>query len=166
MCLTLRNAVAVLDHQDGRSPAAGYTRTRHHIGHLDPGDWWFPGPDSLPHTVTGVHSRDGRIVFTDQYGSNSHPGDVVVSTAVPDPRILTPQPQPRRGGRDEPATGTRAPAPPEGRAGRPMRTGRHQRHSACVPSGAVAPAVVNTCPHRGECSSPARGCRSVIVAPR
>jgi len=40
--------------------------------------------------VTGVHSRDGRIVLTDQYGSNSHPGDVVVSTAVPDPRILTP----------------------------------------------------------------------------
>jgi hypothetical protein len=90
MCLTLRNAVAVLDHQDGRSPAPGYTRTRHHIGRLDPGDCWFPGPDLLPHTVTGVHSRDGRIVLTDQYGSNSHPGDVVVSTAVPDPRILTP----------------------------------------------------------------------------
>ena len=68
-----------------------YTRTRHHIGRLDPGDCWFPGPDLLPHTVTGVHSRDGRIVLTDQYGSSySHPGDVVVSTAVPDPRILTP----------------------------------------------------------------------------
>ena len=91
MCLTLRNAVAVLDHQDGRSPAPGYTRTRHHIGRLDPGDWWFPGPDLLPHTVTGVHSRDGRIVLTDEYGSSySHPGDVVISTAVPDPRILTP----------------------------------------------------------------------------
>ena len=33
MCITLRNAVAVLDHQDGRPPARGYTRTRHHIGH-------------------------------------------------------------------------------------------------------------------------------------
>ena len=42
MCLTLRNAIAVLDHLDGRSPAPGYTRTRHHIGYLDPGDWWFP----------------------------------------------------------------------------------------------------------------------------
>ncbi len=91
MCLTLRNAVAVLDHQDGRSPAPGYTRTRHHIGHLDPGDWWFPGPDLLPHTVTGVHRRDGRILLTDQYGSSyPHTGDAVVPTAVPDRRIFTP----------------------------------------------------------------------------
>jgi hypothetical protein len=44
----------------------------------------------LPHTVTGVHRRDGRIVLTDQYGSSySHPGDAVISTAVPDPRILS-----------------------------------------------------------------------------
>jgi hypothetical protein len=90
MCLTVRNAVAVLDHQEGRSPAPGYTRTRHHIGHLGPGDWWFPGPDPLPHTVTGVHRRDGRIVLIDQYGgSYLHPGDAVISTAVPDPRILS-----------------------------------------------------------------------------
>jgi len=87
MCLTLRNAVAAFDHLDGRPPAAGYTRTRHHIGHLDPGDWWFPGPDPLPHIVTGVRRRDGRIVLTDQYGSNySHPCDAVIPTAVPDSR--------------------------------------------------------------------------------
>ena len=88
MCLTLRNAAAVLDHQDGRPPALGYTLTRHHIGHLGPGDWWFPGPDPLPHVVTGVQRRDGRIVVTDQYArSYSHPCDAVVATAVPDARV-------------------------------------------------------------------------------
>lgn len=51
MCLTLCHAVAVLDHQDGRAPASG-APARHHIGHLGPGDWWFPGSDPLPHTVT------------------------------------------------------------------------------------------------------------------
>ena len=94
MCLTLRNAVAVLDHCDGRSPTPGYTRTRHHIGHLGPGDWWFPGSDPLPHTVTGAHRRTGRIVLTDQYGfSYSHPADSVVPTAVPDPRTTHLRPQ-------------------------------------------------------------------------
>jgi hypothetical protein len=93
MCVTLRNAVAVLDHQDGRSPAPGYTRTRHHIGNLGPGDWWFPGPDARPHTVTEVHHVDDRIVLTDQYGRGySYPGDSVISTAVPDPRTLTSAP--------------------------------------------------------------------------
>ena len=88
MCLTLHNAVAVLDHQDGRSPTPGYTRTRHHIGHLSPGDRWFPGTDPLPHTVTGVQRRDGRIVLTDQFGSSfSLPRDAVIFTAVPDPRL-------------------------------------------------------------------------------
>jgi len=86
MCLTLRNAIAVLDHQDGRSPSAGYTRTRHHIGHLGPGDWWFPETNSLHHTVTAVHRREGRIILTDQFArSYSHPGDAVIPTAVPDP---------------------------------------------------------------------------------
>ncbi len=94
MCLTLRNAVAVLDHQDGRAPGRGYTRARHHIGHLSPGDWWFPGPDPLPHTVTGVHRRDGVVVLTDQYGSRySHPCDAVLPTAVPDrPISVVPRP--------------------------------------------------------------------------
>ena len=105
MCLTLSNAVDVLDMgqvevvqvHDGRSPAPGYTRTRHHIGHLDPGDWWFPRPDPLPRTVTAVQRRAGRILLTDQYGSSySHPSDAVVSTAVPDRRILTPTATTRR----------------------------------------------------------------------
>lgn len=96
MCLTLRNAAAVLDHQDGRSPALGYTRTRHHIGHLGPGDWWFPGPDPLPHVVTAVHRRNGQKVVTDQYGSSySHPCDAVIATAVPDARVLTRPTTPR-----------------------------------------------------------------------
>ena len=96
MCLTLGNAVTVLDHQDGRPPAPGYTRTRHHIGNLGPGDWWFPEPDPRPHTVTKVHHRDDRIVPTDQYGrSYSHPGDAVIATAVPDPRTLTRAPTTR-----------------------------------------------------------------------
>lgn len=87
MCLTLHNAVDVLDHRAERVPVRGYTRTRHHIGHLSPGDWWFPGPDQLPHTVTGVRRRDGQVMLTDQFGSTySHPGDAVIATAVPDPR--------------------------------------------------------------------------------
>jgi hypothetical protein len=79
----------VLDHHDGRSTVSGYTRTRHHISYLDPGDWWFPEADPRPHTVTGVHRRDGRIVLTDQFGiSYAHPGDAVIPTAVPDPRMI------------------------------------------------------------------------------
>jgi hypothetical protein len=90
VCLTLRNAVDVLDHQVGRVPVPGYTRTRHHIGHLSPGDWWFPGPDPSPHTVTGVQRRAGRVVLTDQYGGSfSHPDDAVLATGVPDSRTLT-----------------------------------------------------------------------------
>ena len=89
MCLTLRNAAAA-DHQDGRPPTPGYTHTRHHIGHLAPGDWWFPGPDPVPHTVTEVHRRDGQIVLIDQLGiAYSRPCDAVIPTAVPDPRIRT-----------------------------------------------------------------------------
>jgi len=93
MCLSLRNAVKVLDHQDGRPPAPGYTRTQHHIGNLGPGDWWFPGLEALPHTVTEVHHRTDRIVLTDQYGhSYAHPVDAVIPTAVPDPRTLIKRP--------------------------------------------------------------------------
>ena len=88
MCLTLCNAVDVLDDRTDPAPVPGYTRTRHHIGHLSPGDWWFPGPDPLPHIVTGVRRRDDRILLTDQYGrSYAHPGDAVIATAVPVPRI-------------------------------------------------------------------------------
>lgn len=94
MCLTLQNAVDVLDHEVGRSALPGYTRTRHHIGHLSPGDWWFPGPDPLPHTVTAVHRRAGQVVLVDQCGRTyTHTSDAVVTTAVPDPRYRTaPQP--------------------------------------------------------------------------
>jgi len=111
MCLTLQNAVAVLDHKEGRSPALGYTRTRHHIGHLGPGDCWFPGPDLLPHTVTEVHRHDGRVVLTDQYGgSYSHPCDCVISTAVPDRRIRT-EYQRTRSGRPSPSSVAAGPTP-------------------------------------------------------
>jgi hypothetical protein len=89
MCLTLRNAVAVLDHRVGWSPVPGYTRTEHHIGHLSPGDWWFPGAEPVPRIVTGLRRRGDRIVLTDQYGiTYYHPDDAVLSTAVPDPRVL------------------------------------------------------------------------------
>jgi len=90
MCITLRNAVVVLDHEDGRARHPGYTRTRHHIGNLGPGDWWLPGPDAVPHTVTDVHRRDHHVVLTDQFGFDyTYPGNAVISTAVPDPRIVT-----------------------------------------------------------------------------
>ena len=88
MCVTLRNAVEVLDHRAERTTVIGHTRTRHHIGNLSPGDWWFPGPDPLPHTVTAVRRRDGHIVLTDQFGIGyPYPTDVVIATAVPDPRL-------------------------------------------------------------------------------
>ena len=98
MCLTLLNALDVLDHRDGRPPRPGYTHTRHHIGHLTPGDWWFPAPDGQPHTVTEMDHRNGRIVLIDQYGTAYRylPG-TVINTAVPDPRVRTGTPQPPRG---------------------------------------------------------------------
>lgn len=90
MCLTVLNAAAVLDHQDGRPPGPGYTRTRHHIGHLSPGDLWRPDPDRTPHTVTSVNRRGGRIELTDQYGlAHSYLPGAVIGTAVPDPRTPT-----------------------------------------------------------------------------
>jgi hypothetical protein len=90
MCLSLRNASAVLDHQDGRAPGVGYTRTRHHIGHLSPGDWWFCGPEDRPRVVTGVHRRNGQVVLVDQFGATyPYPCDAIVETAVPDARVLT-----------------------------------------------------------------------------
>jgi hypothetical protein len=84
----------VLDHHDGRPPAPGYTRTRHHIGHLCPGDLWCPDPDGSPHTVTTVNRREGRIVLVDQFGVAYHylPGSVI-GTAVPDARIRTDAPR-------------------------------------------------------------------------
>lgn len=98
MCLTLRNAAAVLDHQDGRPRSPGFTRTRHHIGHLSPGDLWCPDPDGIPHTLTMVSRRDGRIVLVDQYAVAYRylPG-AIISTAVADPRIRTGSPQPPAG---------------------------------------------------------------------
>ena len=90
MCLTLLNAAVVLDHQDGRPPAPGYTRTTHHIGHVSPGDLFCPNPDGIPHTVTAVKRRAGRIVLIDQFEIGYHyPPGVVIGTAVPDPRFRT-----------------------------------------------------------------------------
>jgi hypothetical protein len=90
MCLTVWNAAAVLDHRNGHPPVPGYTRTRHHIGHLGPGDLWCPDPEGTPHTVITVNRRAGRIVLTDQCGVAYHylPGEVI-GTAVPDPWIRT-----------------------------------------------------------------------------
>lgn len=48
MCLTLANAAAVIDHPDPNPTIRGYTRTRHHAGHLTPGDWWRPEPGQDP----------------------------------------------------------------------------------------------------------------------
>ena len=88
--ITLGNAFVVLDHRDRCPAGSGYTLTRHHIGHLGPGDWWLPAPDLPPHTVTGVHRRAGRVVLIDQFGiAYTYADDAVVSTAVPDPRVLS-----------------------------------------------------------------------------
>ena len=88
MCLTVSNAAVVLDHREGHPPVPGYTRTRHHIGHLTPGDLWCPDPEGAPHTVITVNRRAGWIMLIDQYGIAHQylPGEVI-GTAVPDPRI-------------------------------------------------------------------------------
>lgn len=88
MTLTLDNAAAVFDH-DPSAPGRGYTRTRHHVGHLTPGDQWRPDPDQPPRTVTAIRRRHGRITLTDQTGVNYiYPADTLIPTAVPDPLRL------------------------------------------------------------------------------
>jgi hypothetical protein len=98
MCITLLNALAVLDHQDGHPPRPGYTRSRHHIGNVSPGDLWFPDLDGHPHTVTEIDHRNSRIVLIDQFGTAYRylPG-TVINTAVPDPRVRAGSPRPPRG---------------------------------------------------------------------
>ena len=91
MCLTVANAAAVLDHREVPPPARGHTRTRHHAGHLMPGDLWRPGPGEQPHTVTDVDRHNGHVTLTDQYGTAyRYPADGLISTAVPDPIVTTP----------------------------------------------------------------------------
>ena len=83
----------------GDAPHPGYTRARHHIGNLGPGDWWLPGPDGAPHTVTDVHRREHRVVLTDQYAIDyPYPTDAVIATAIPDPRKLQRYPNSSREG--------------------------------------------------------------------
>ena len=86
MCLTLANAAAVLDHLNPAPPTRGYTRTRHHIGHLGPGDLWRPVEGEHPRTVTGVHRRHDRLILADQQGvAFAYSSASVISTAVRDP---------------------------------------------------------------------------------
>ncbi len=90
MCLTLDNAADVFDHQNEPAPGRGYTRTRHHVGHLTPGDQWRPDPNRPPCTVTATRRRHGRITLTDQTGvSYPYPAAALIPTAVPDPLRLT-----------------------------------------------------------------------------
>ena len=93
MSLTLSNAALVLDHHQGRAFTPGYTRARHHIGHVSPGDLWRPDPDGPPRTVTALARRSGRIVLIDQYGvvHRYQPG-AVIDTAVLDPRFRSAAP--------------------------------------------------------------------------
>ena len=66
-------------------PARGYTRTRHHAGHLSPGDLWCAVAGEHPHTAILVHRRHDRITLTDQYGATfAYPAAAVIPTAVPD----------------------------------------------------------------------------------
>jgi hypothetical protein len=52
----------------------------------------------VPHTVTDVHRRDHRVVLTDQFGFDyTYPGNAVIATAVPDPRIVSGAPPPAAG---------------------------------------------------------------------
>lgn len=90
MCLTLANAAAVIDHRCPPPPARSYTRTRHHAGHLTPGDVWRPDPDQQLRTVTAIHHHHGHIALTDQYGATyTYPADGLIPTAVPDPLVST-----------------------------------------------------------------------------
>ena len=91
MCLTVANAATVLDHREVPPPARGYTRTRHHAGHLMPGDLWRPGPGGQPHTVIDVVRHNGDVTLTDLYGTAyRYPVDGLIPTAVADPIVTTP----------------------------------------------------------------------------
>ncbi|HYN72034.1 MAG TPA: hypothetical protein VES60_05985 [Nakamurella sp.] len=86
MCLTLANATAVLDHPPCRPNTTGYTRTLHHIGHLSPGDLWWPVEEERPRTVSAVRRhRDGTTVADQQGVVFAYPSASVISTAVRDP---------------------------------------------------------------------------------
>ena len=90
MGLTLDNAADVFDHREPPLPGRGYTRTRHHNGHLTPRDQWRPDPNQPPRTITATRRRHGRITLTDQTGvSYPYPADALIPTAVPDPLRLT-----------------------------------------------------------------------------
>ena len=86
MCVTLANATAVLDHPPCRPNATAYTRTKHHIGYLSPGDLWWPVEEERPRTVSAVHRRGAEITVADQQGVVfAYSRASVVSTAVRDP---------------------------------------------------------------------------------
>ena len=90
MCLTIANAAAIRGHQDNPPPTRGFTRTRHHAGHLAPGDLFRPGDDrTWPHTVMTVRHRPGTVVLTDQFGVEfSYSADAVIPTVVLDAWVL------------------------------------------------------------------------------
>ena len=86
MCLTLGNATAVLDRSPCRPNAVAYTRTRHHIGHLSPGDLWWPVEEDRPRTVSAVRRHGAEINVADQQGVVfAYPIAAEISTAVRDP---------------------------------------------------------------------------------
>ena len=85
MCLTLANAVTVLDHLSPGPPARGYTRTLHPSGLVSPGDLWRPVDGEKPRTAVLVRRHRDRITVTDQYGATfSYASGEVIATVVPD----------------------------------------------------------------------------------
>ena len=94
MCLTLANATTVLDHRTAPPNDRGYTRTTHHIGHLSPGDLWWPVEEERPRTVTAVHRHHDEITLADQQGAVfAYPSAAVIYTAVRDPLPVWSAPQ-------------------------------------------------------------------------
>ena len=91
MSLTIANAAEVFDHCAAATPQGGFTRTRHHAGHLGPGDLWRPRQSGRPHTVTELHRHVDEITVIDQVGESfCYPINAVLPTAVPDPLVPIP----------------------------------------------------------------------------
>ena len=62
MCLTLDSAADVFDHQHPQAPGRGYARTRHHVGHLTPGDQTQAGHRAQsPPSAAGVGASPSQI---------------------------------------------------------------------------------------------------------
>ena len=85
VCVTVSNAVTVLEHLSPAPRFRGYTRTLHRAGYVSPGDLFRPVDGENPRTVVLVRRQGDRISLTDQYGATfGYASTEIIATAVPD----------------------------------------------------------------------------------